>query len=116
MSRLRETEAEFQSYVLDLAALLGWRVAHFRPARTEKGWRTAVAADGKGFPDLVLVRDRVIFAELKSDTGRLSGEQEEWLEDLAAAGAETYIWRPSDRTSVEAALRWRARDDAEVAG
>lgn len=109
MSR-RETEADFQTYVIDLAHLYKWRVAHFRTARTEKGWRTPVSADGKGFPDLVLVRDRVIYAELKSDSGRLSSEQEAWLEDLAAAGAETYVWRPSDRTAVEAALRWRGRD------
>jgi hypothetical protein len=45
----------------------GWRAAHFRPARTAKGWRTPVAADGAGFPDLVLVRrTRIVAAELKS--------------------------------------------------
>jgi len=34
------SEADFESRVVDFARLLGWRVAHFRPARTAKGWRT----------------------------------------------------------------------------
>ena len=48
--------------------MLGGRVAHFRPPRTVHGWRTAVAADGAGFPDLVMVRgSRLLAAELKSE-------------------------------------------------
>src|SRR5665213_1836630 len=64
------TEAQWQRRVLDLAQLCGWRVAHFRPARTATGWRTAVEADGVGYPDLTMVRDgRLLFAELKSEAG-----------------------------------------------
>lgn len=68
-------------------------------------WRTPVAADGKGFPDLVAVREelaagkrrpRVLFIELKTDKGRLSKEQKEWHEELIGAGAEAYVWRPRD--------------------
>jgi hypothetical protein len=99
------TEAAFQTSVIDLARVTGWMVAHFRPARTEQGWRTPVAADGKGFPDLVLVRERVIFAELKSDTGRLSDDQHAWLAALEAAGVEAYVWRPDDFDQVAATLR-----------
>ena len=47
-------EAEFQRMVIDMAHLFGWRVAHFRKVQTHGRWMTAVAADGKGFPDLVL--------------------------------------------------------------
>jgi hypothetical protein len=47
------TEAAFLRQVLDLAKLRGWRTAHFRPAQTSRGWRTAVQGDGAGFPDLV---------------------------------------------------------------
>src|SRR6202042_1235579 len=79
------TEAELQHGVIELARLLGYRVAHFRPALTTKGWRTPVEADGKGFPDLVLARPgRLIFAELKTNTGRATLEQGEWLSALAA--------------------------------
>lgn len=102
------TEAELQSAVIELARLLGYRVAHFRAAQTAKGWRTPVEADGKGFPDLVLVRRpaRLIFVELKGERGRTSPEQREWLELLSPA-AEVYTWTPVDWTSgiVEQLLR-----------
>jgi VRR-NUC domain-containing protein len=101
------SEAELQDAVIDLAHLLGWQVAHFRPARTDRGWRTPVAADGAGFPDCVLVRDRVVYAELKSSKGALSVAQRRWLDSLDRAGAEVYIWRPADWTSgaIEQVLR-----------
>lgn len=101
-----ETERGFAEAVIEMARLLGWRVAHFRPARTLRGWRTAVEGDGVGFPDLVLVRPpRLIAAELKSARGRLTAEQGEWLRLLSAAGVETHIWRPADWDDVEEALR-----------
>lgn len=101
------TEAQLQAAVLELARLLGWRVAHFRPARTVTGWRTPVAADGAGFPDLCLVRERVLFRELKAERGAPSSEQLAWLDALTAAGADAGIWRPSDWTAglIEAELR-----------
>lgn len=101
------TEADWQTQVLDLARLYGWRVAHFRPARTEHGWRTPVAADGKGWPDLVLVHpDKgVIFAELKTDRGRLSDDQKAWIDLLDAAGAAVHVWKPSDFDQVQEVLR-----------
>jgi hypothetical protein len=38
----------------------------------------------------------MIAAELKSDTGHLTAEQERWLADFAGAGLEAYVWRPVD--------------------
>ena len=101
------TEAELQEAVIDLAHLLGWTVAHFRPARTAQGWRTPVAADGAGFPDCVFVRDRVVYAELKSAKGAPSAAQRRWLDQLDRAGAETYVWRPADWMdgTIESTLR-----------
>lgn len=92
------TEEKFLEQIISLARIYGWKVAHFRPAMTKWGWRTAVSGDGKGFPDCVLVKTgRMIFAELKSDTGKLSPEQVEWLRILGLKmGIEVYIWRPSD--------------------
>lgn len=89
-------EDEWQRQVIELARMLGWHVAHFRAARTKHGWATPVQGDGAGWPDLVLVRDRVIYAELKRDSGRLRPEQEQWQEWLERAGAETYVFRPRD--------------------
>ena len=99
------TEADWQGQVIAFARLRGWLVAHFRPARTAQGWRTPVTADGAGFPDLVLVRERVVLVELKSEAGRVSVEQRRWLIALEAAHAEHYLWRPSDWPQVEAVLR-----------
>jgi len=93
------TEAEFMGQVIELAQLRGWWVHHTRPAWTSKGWRTPIQGKA-GFPDLVLVRKRgkharVIFAELKSDKGKLTDEQREWMRQLEGCkGVETYIWRP----------------------
>ncbi len=109
MSGQRLSEHELQRGLLDLARLYGWRVFHVRPARTGHGWRTPVEADGAGFPDLVLVRDRVVFAELKSATGRVRPAQAEWLAALAGAGAECHVWRPADLEDAAAVLGARSR-------
>lgn len=108
--RLKMPEKDLQQAVLDLAALLDWQAAHFRPAMTKSGnWVTPVGADGKGFPDLVLVRDRVLFVELKSAAGSLTREQAEWGARLLVAGAEWMTWKPADWFSgeIEAVLRKR---------
>mgnify|MGYP001585176942 CR=1 FL=1 len=92
-------EAGLQAAVIDLAHLLGWRIFHARPAQNSRGdWRTAVSADGAGFPDLVMARKGVvIFAELKSEKGRLSPAQEAWLAALAWNGnCRSFVWRPAD--------------------
>ena len=109
-------EDDFKDNVIDLAHMLGWRVAHFRPAQTKHGWRTPMQGD-KGFPDLVLAkRGRVVFAELKSRTGKPSEDQRDWLGELSATdpeswrvvmtgatsghrgpmNVEVYVWRPDD--------------------
>jgi len=49
-----------------------------------------------GFPDLVIVGERVIYRELKSARGRLSAEQRAWLDALAHAGQDADVWRPDD--------------------
>lgn len=108
------TETQLQSAVIELAQWLGWRVAHFRAAKTAQGWRTAVEGNGAGFPDLVLVRNgHVIFAELKAAKGRHSPEQREWLDALLAVSVGSHRvwvfddWRPAQWIdgTIEDALR-----------
>jgi hypothetical protein len=91
-------ETDFQSQVLQLAGLLRWRRAHFRPALNRRGeWQTAVQGDGAGFPDLILVRGgRVLAVELKSELGKTTPEQDAWLAAFAQAGVVSCVWRPSD--------------------
>lgn len=95
------TERVWTRHVIQLAQALNWRVVHFRPARTTKGWRTAVEGDGIGFPDVLCLRaDRLVVAELKTERGKPQQAQTDWLSAWQAAGAETFIWRPSDRESM----------------
>lgn len=114
------SEKHFSQQVVDLARALGWRVY-----RTWLSIRSPA-----GFPDLVLVRQRpaprLIFAELKTDTGKTTPEQDAWLEDLAAVAAasevpldmggrrvalETHVWRPRDFDAIARILG--AREDAK---
>lgn len=97
------TEREWQSQVVKAARLLGWTTYHTHDSRrSEPGW-----------PDLALVRDRLVMAELKTDTGRLSAAQERWLDLLTGAGIEAYVWRPRDIDQVLAVLK-RKRNTSET--
>lgn len=100
----KQSESDFCKQVIQLARLYGWKVAHFRPAMTKHGWRTPVQGDGKGFPDCILVRNKVIVAELKSEKGKPSAEQVEWLDRFRAAGCEAYLWKPEDWDDLVAIL------------
>lgn len=84
-----------QDSIVDLAHRLRWTAAHFRNARTADGRHlTAVAYDAKGYPDLTLVRERVVWIEVKGDGDSLRPEQREWISVLEGAGAEVYVATP----------------------
>lgn len=102
------TEAEWQRQVLDLAALHGWRAMHVRRSQARAGrWSTTTSV--VGWPDLLLWRPgRVVAAELKAEGGRLSLEQRAVLDELAEAGLEVHVWRPSDLDEVVAVLSGNA--------
>lgn len=102
----KQDEYEFTKQVLKLAKLYGWRTAHFRPGMMTNGrWITAVSGDGKGFPDLVLVRaERIIFAELKTDDGEMSVEQIDWMVDLYHTRVEVMLWTPSRMKHIQSEL------------
>lgn len=87
-------ERDFMATVREAATLTGWLAYHtYRSKRSPSG-----------FPDLVFVRDRVIFAELKAARTRVTREQRCWLDALDAAGAETYLWRPDDWDEIDRVL------------
>ena len=93
---VRVAERDWQARVVDLAKLFEWRYMHVYPLRRAGGVRTATTT--KGWPDLILVRrGRMLVVELKADDGRLSPEQQEWLQELRLVqGLECYVWRPRD--------------------
>jgi hypothetical protein len=104
---LAQTEEDLQCAVVELAHLCGWMVFHPRPARTERGWRTALQGDA-GYPDLTLVhrkQKRIACVELKSERGRVSEPQRRWLDALEEIeGVEVFTWRPSDWPKIERVL------------
>lgn len=102
---MKGPEARWQEQVIDVARLYGWRCAHFRTAQQGGRYMTPVAADGSGFPDLVLVRERIVYAELKAAKGTLGLEQQRWRDALIAAGAEWHLWRPKHWDEVVSVLK-----------
>ena len=89
------TERQFMEQVKELAALCQMRWYHTHDSRRSD----------PGFPDVVMVRgERLIFAELKAEKGRVSAAQTFWLDALRATGAEVYVWRPSDWETIVVTL------------
>ena len=88
-------EKDWQKTVRDLAARLGYRRAY----HTYDSRRSDT-----GFPDLVLVRDRVVFLELKREEKHCTQTQLEWIAALHAAGADVYVVRPRNFDALAAAL------------
>ena len=111
---MKGPEAYWQEQVVDVAHLYGWRVAHFRTAQQGGRYLTPVGADGKGFPDLVLVRERVIYAELKAAAGALRPDQRVWRQALEDAGCEVYVWKPRDFDVMVATLKRRGSDARDL--
>ena len=91
------TEKAFQEAVIEAASYLGWR--HFHPYEMRKS--------DPGWPDLVLVRPpRLLFVELKSENGKVTDAQQEWMYVLTGVpGVEVYVWRPLDWDLIEEMLR-----------
>ena len=81
------TKGALQASVKQLAELEGWMHYHTFDSRRSD----------PGFPDSLMVRGgRMVAAELKRETKQPTQAQRDWLEALEAAGAEAYVWRPSD--------------------
>lgn len=94
------TERDWDHQLKQLCDQLGWTL-NYHTLRS-KGSRS-------GFPDRILVRERLIAVELKTEQGKVSDTQREWLDGLSAAGIETYAWKPSDLDEVAQILskRWQ---------
>ena len=91
------TEKAFQSDVMRVAKMLGWLCYHTFDSR-----RSA-----SGFPDLVLVRERVLFRELKVGKNKLSQSQELWRDSIMDAGGDWAEWRETDLDDIVADLSRR---------
>lgn len=103
------SERMFQDAVIQLAATCGWDCHHIKPAKYGGTWKT----DGlPGMPDLILIGQKgqgVMWAELKTDTGKLSDKQELRITQLLSNGQEVHIWRPRDMNKIAERLQRRLR-------
>lgn len=91
---METSERVFQDQVMHIARMNGWHVFHASPHLVRPGvWRS----DGQGFPDLVMCHPTrgIVFAELKTEKGRMSPAQQTWRLAIEP-NAEWYLWRPSD--------------------
>lgn len=108
----RRPEGELQDQIIAHLQDLGYKVAHFRPARVMRDgvevYETPVAADGAGWPDIVALNGRgsCVVIEVKSDVGTVRDEQGAWLQAWATVpGAAVLIVRPSSWEDVKKWLR-----------
>jgi hypothetical protein len=90
------TESILQKAVIGRAQELRWKVMHPLPGQIPRGrgYATVTQGDGKGYPDLTLVRERIVFVELKGEGKYLSIEQKMWRDWIIGAGGEWYCWKP----------------------
>ncbi len=92
MTRQPMSEAQLLASVRAIATLYGYLSYHTHNSKHSPS----------GFPDLVLVHKTtgaLLYRELKSEKGKTTPAQEEWLAALANAGQDTGVWRPSDLRS-----------------
>lgn len=101
------SEKALMTTVCTTAQLKGWLVYHTYDSRRSS----------PGFPDLCMVRGpRCIFAEIKAQRGKVTAEQQRWLDALRALSptpplttdqptpVEVYVWRPSDLDAIAQVL------------
>jgi len=100
INRIPVTERDLREQIRTLCKLFGWKM-YF-------SW-TSIHSP-RGFPDLVLAnpeQKRVIYAELKSEKGAVTPDQQAWLDTLEACRQEVYLWRPRDIERIADTLRHR---------
>ena len=91
------TEADLASFVEECLTRFGWQWYHPRPGRVRRHgkeiYETAYSGN-KGFLDYLALRPpRILIADLKRETGKLTPEQQEWF-DLWERCQQTILFEP----------------------
>jgi hypothetical protein len=96
-----------------LARTLGWTCLHHHDSRREvtetrpdgcKVRRLVGDTDAAGLPDWLLLRERIVWVELKAQGKGPTPVQREVLRLIFAAGGEAYLWRPGDYAEAQRVL------------
>lgn len=98
------SEKEWVAQGVQLARAMNWKRYHtFRSDRSEPGW-----------PDDALVRERLILIEWKTEKGKLSDAQKEWIRALLKAQVEVYVCRPRHLEDLAVVLQTRYRLESQI--
>ena len=82
------SEDALESEVRRMARQLGLKAYH--------PWKLHARRASEGYPDWTIAGPRgVIFRELKTQRGKVTPAQREWLDTLIDGGADAAVWRPS---------------------
>jgi hypothetical protein len=110
-AKKRTLEKDFQKRVVEMATALGWKHMHIGEStkRVRRGSSFILVPDPdcQGWPDLTLCHPRtgkMLFRELKTDTGKLTDPQRDWLRTLAKCGQDVDVSRPRDWDEIVALL------------
>ena len=79
-------ESEFQHIVIKLAEQEGWSVYHVANVKGQLRAKSSV-----GFPDLVLIKNKIVVWECKRKGKKASAPQKKWLEDFKSVGIEARV-------------------------
>lgn len=101
-------EYDFTLSVMQIASACGWLVSHAWTSQSTKYTAIYLSQHGvkwDGLPDIIAVRERVVWAELKKRDSkppleRLTPGQAEWRERLLKLGCEYYVWQPGDENEI----------------
>ena len=92
-------EKEWMAQAVGLAKQLGWMRYHvLRSKGSTPGW-----------PDDALLRERLILVEWKTEKGKLSDAQQDWIRALLQAKVEVYVCRPRHLDELARILQARER-------
>lgn len=84
-------EQEFQHIIIKLAEQQGWLVYHVANVRGQLRAKSSV-----GFPDLILVKHKLVAWECKRKGKKASPQQDVWLEALSNIGIESRVITEDD--------------------
>ena len=97
----QQPEERFEHWVIELAALYGWR-----GYKTRKSFGVVMGvskADAYGWPDGVFWhprKHRFLLRELKAEAGVVRPDQKRVIAELQACGVDAKVWWPADRDEI----------------
>ena len=100
------SEAALQSAIVKAARLYGWLVYHTYDSRRSN----------HGFPDLIMLyKGAGVALELKSGRGKLTEDQQTWIDAFQAAGFYGFVGYPNNLDDVLHMLKFiKSKEDGNA--